>query len=146
MSAGGEIAIAILLAFGIGFAGGLRTFMPLAALRLPHRDWTTAVALACAVAELIGDKLPGVPSRLLPGPLVGRCVVGGYAGLVIGGKLGLDLSPAVLIGIAGAICGALSGASYRTWVAANHLPDLWFALAEDAAAVAIAFSIALAVA
>jgi uncharacterized membrane protein len=138
--------MAILLAFGIGFAAGLRTFMPVAALRFPYRDWTSVVALALAFAELVGDKLPRVPSRLSPGPFVGRCVVGAYAGLVVGGKLGLDNSPAALIGIIGAACGALSGAAYRKAVAKRRLPDLWFALVEDATAVAIAFSIALATA
>jgi len=138
--------MAIVLAFGIGFAAGLRTFMPVAALRFPYRDWTTAVSLVLAFAELIGDKLPRVPSRLSPGPFVGRCVVGAYAGLVVGGKLGLDFGPAALIGIAGAACGALSGAAYRKFVARLQLPDLWFALVEDAVAVAIAFSIALALA
>jgi len=135
--------MAIVLAFGIGFAAGLRTFMPVAALFFPRRDWWSVVALAVAFAELIGDKLPRVPSRLSPGPFVGRCVVGAYAGLVVGGKLGLDFAPAALIGIAGAACGALSGAAYRQRVALLRLPDLWFALVEDAVAVAIAFSIAL---
>jgi len=134
---------AIVLALGIGFAAGLRTFMPVAALRYAYRDWTTVVAFVVAFGELIGDKLPRVPSRLSPGPLVGRCVVGGYAALVIGGKLGLDVTVGVSIGIVGAACGALSGAGYRKWVAARRLPDLWFALVEDAVAVAIAFSIAL---
>jgi uncharacterized membrane protein len=135
--------MAILLALGIGFAAGLRTFMPVAALRFPHRDWTSVVALAVAFGEVIGDKLPRVPSRLSPGPFVGRCVVGAYAGLVVGGKLGLDAGTAALIGIAGAACGALSGAAYRRAVARAGLPDLWFALVEDAVAVAIAFSTAL---
>ncbi len=135
--------MAIVLAFGIGFAAGLRTFMPVAALRFPYRDWTTVVAFVVALGELVGDKLPRVPSRLSPGPFVGRCVVGAYAGLVVGGKLGLDFAPAALIGIAGAAAGALSGASYRKAVARARLPDLWFALVEDAVAVAIAFSIAL---
>jgi uncharacterized membrane protein len=137
--------MAILLAFGIGFAAGLRTFMPVAALRFRDRDWTTVVAFVIAFGELIGDKLPRVPSRLSPGPFVGRCVVGGYAGLVVGGKLGLDFAPAVLIGLLGAAAGALSGASYRARVAAARLPDRWFALVEDAVAIAIAFSIALSV-
>jgi uncharacterized membrane protein len=135
--------MALVLAFGIAFAAGLRTFMPLAALRFPYRDWTSIVALGLAFAELVGDKLPRVPSRLSPGPLVGRCVVGAYASLVVGGKLGLDFGPAVLIGIVGAACGALAGASYRKRVAMLRLPDRWFALVEDAVAVAIAFSIAL---
>jgi uncharacterized membrane protein len=138
--------MAILLALGIGFAGGLRTFMPVAALRFPYRDWTSVLALVVELGEVIGDKLPRVPSRLSPGPLVGRCVVGGYGGLVVGGKLGLDVAAAVLIGIAGAVFGALSGAAYRRGVARVRLPDLWFALIEDAVAAAIAFSIALAIA
>jgi len=134
---------AIVLALGIGFAAGLRTFTPVAALFCAYRNWETVVAFIIALGELIGDKLPRVPSRLSPGPLVGRCVVGGYAGLVIGGKLGLDLTLGASIGILGAVCGALGGAAYRKWIAARRWPDLWFALIEDAIAIGIAFSIAL---
>ena len=137
---------ALVFAFGIGFAAGLRTFMPIAALRFLYRDWTTVVAFAFALGELVADKLPKIPSRLSPGPFVLRCVFGGYAGIVVGGKLGLGLTPAALIGILGAACGALAGAGYRKWVASVRLPDLWFALVEDAIAAALAFSIALSVA
>jgi len=135
--------MAIVLALGIGFAAGLRTFVPVAALCFGYRDWRTVAAFVVAFGELIGDKLPVVPSRLSPGPLVGRCVVGAYGGLVVGGKLGLDVALAALIGIAGAVVGALSGAAYRRGIARLRLPDRWFALIEDAVAIAIAFSIAL---
>src|SRR5688572_3048565 len=35
-----------------------------------------------ALGEMIADKLPGIPDRIEPGPLVGRAFFGGAAGAV----------------------------------------------------------------
>ena len=136
---------AVVLAFGIAFTAGLRVVTPIAAVLFPRGGWPMAVSLLAALGEIVADKLPRTGSRLAPIPLVARCAAGGAVAVVVGGKLGLDITPAALIGILGAVCGAFAGAGYRKWVAALHLPDLWFALVEDAVAVAIAFWIALSV-
>ena len=94
----------------------------------------------CLVGELIGDKLPFMPSRKLPGPFVARLVSGGICGLALGYAGG------------GALVGALGGHrrrhhrhaggyAFRARLAAAFKRDFPAALIEDAIALAAAFSI-----
>lgn len=96
-----------------------------------------AVFVAAGLGELVGDKLPATPSRVAPGPLVGRVVSGAVAGVAMGGT-GRGGRP-----VAGAVAGAL-GALVGSWAFAGArkalvektgLPDVVVALAEDAVAV-----------
>lgn len=134
----------VVIALAIGFAAGLRTFMPLAALRFPKHDWTTVVFALAAIGELVGDKLPSTPSRTKWYALIGRLIVGGYAGGVVASALSASFGVGVLLGIIGAVVGTYAGYAWRTTVRERAgAPDMVFALIEDAASIAIAFSIAL---
>jgi uncharacterized membrane protein len=106
---------------------------PHASLRLLSSPLTAKVASVLAIGEAVADKLPFVPSRILPGPLVTRAVTGGISGAaVVSSKRGSALLGAI-IGAATAV-----GASYAAYKLRKeagrrlHLPDSVVALAEDA--------------
>lgn len=96
---------------------------------------TVAIVTVLAVAELIADLLPGVPTRTGAAPFTGRIVTGASAAAVIGIAWGYPWS-ALGAGIVGAVLGTLGGYEARTrLVAANDDHDLPVALLEDAVAV-----------
>ena len=84
------------LAFGIGIVAGLRSLTaPAVAAWGAHLGWlnlhdsplafigsTTAVAIfsLLAISELVADKLPMIPTRTAPAPLMTRVVTGGLCG------------------------------------------------------------------
>ena len=137
--------LALLIAFALGFTGGLRTFVPLFAVRLPHRDWTTLVAGLLLLGELIADKVPNVPARTSLGPLFGRAVVSGYAAWAVTVPLGLAPAIAVLLAVCGSLAGAFIGYDWRVRRApALRIPDIAAALAEDVVAVGGALWLVLA--
>jgi uncharacterized membrane protein len=117
------------IAFGFGFVAGLRTMIALAGVAFERRAFVyAAFASVAAVAELIADKLPKTPSRLIPRMLLFRCIVGAVCGyLVMGGVW------SVILGIAGALAGSYAGAAYR-----RAFTSLSAALVEDAAAIGVA--------
>lgn len=136
---------AILIALGLGFTAGLRTFTPFAAVRYPYHNWTSIVAIVLAIGELIADKLPSIPARTTPGPLIFRILVGGYCAWAISSRLGTPGALAILLGAAGAIAGTYGGYFWRTKTApAIKLPPMAAALIEDAVAVVGAFWMVLA--
>jgi uncharacterized membrane protein len=117
----------------VGLSAGARTFMPVGVLVLRGRA-PRALLLATA-AELVGDKLPFAPSRLDPGALVGRAVSGAVCATALGGG-----RRGVLLGAGGALAGAWAGARARAALSGGGArSDLPGALAEDAAAVALAW-------
>lgn len=86
----------------LGALAGIRSLLPQAVvsralqdgqvLRLPPAfrklaSKPVAQALAgAALLELAGDKMPGMPHRISPLPLLGRTLSGGVAGFVIGSQ------------------------------------------------------------
>lgn len=144
MTAGETLLRAALL----GAAAGMRSMTPPALLtrrlagRPPNPDAGRAegllaaplaapVATAAMMGEIIADKLPGIPSRLDAGPLLGRVAVGVLCGTI----LATEREERVGAGIAGGI-GALAGAFAlyhlrRALTRDTGLPDLPVALAED---------------
>jgi uncharacterized membrane protein len=124
------------LAF-IGWAVWLRrvnvTSTPMAFMGFRY---TRILLTVLALGELIGDKLPSVPSRKTPVPFFGRIICGGIVGATIGAPLH-SLPIFALIGATGAIAGTLGGASLRSKLAALFGKDLPAALAEDLLALAI---------
>jgi uncharacterized membrane protein len=114
----------------LGFAAGLRTFTPLAALavrgRLGGGQVVRRGALLVAASEWIGDKSSRVPARTSPGPLIGRAVSGAVVGTVVGGRRG------GVVGALGAIAGSYAGCYGRAALGrATGKPDALFAIAED---------------
>jgi len=136
--------MAFLLALAIGFAGGLRSMMPLAAVRFPKHDWTTVLFALLALGELAGDKLPSAPARTACYAVAFRVLTGGFGGGVVFSALGGSVAIGALTGAAGAIIGTYGGYAWRTRVRERlGGPDVVYALIEDVVSIALAFGVAL---
>jgi uncharacterized membrane protein len=135
-------------------ASGARTMTGLAAtarrvtavgsttpLREPAR-WLSMPRVATGIAglaamELVADKLPGIPKRTDPGPLVGRIVAGGLIGAAIAAVAGTDRTRGALVGAGAAFAGAHLGFQLRRELS-EWLPAGLAAVVEDAAVGAVA--------
>ena len=143
-------------ALGIGFVTGLRCFTGVAAVSwAAHLGWldlqgppfsyvTTLVGLAVvtvlAVGEYFADQWPKTPSRVSPGPLIGRVVCGGYSGAALAAAADLRPHLGILVGIVGALIGAFTGYHVRGWlVQEKKVSDLLVGLAEDAFCIGLAW-------
>ncbi|MBJ7602129.1 MAG: hypothetical protein JF888_02880 [Candidatus Dormibacteraeota bacterium] len=123
-------------AAALGAAGGLRTFLPLAALGArgaPRRPWLARGLGVLAGGELIGDKLPATPSRLAGPALAGRAVSAGLAGARLAGPTG-----AAVAVLASAVTAYGGYHARRRLTEITPLPDWAVALAEDSLALALA--------
>src|ERR1700757_538043 len=106
-------------AFLIGTASGLRALIGLAAvswavhfgiLPLDHTwlaflgyAFTPYILTLIAIGELVNDKLPKTPSRLIPPQFITRIVTSALCGIAIG------LSHGMIIGLVAGIIGAVAG-------------------------------------
>ena len=109
------------------------------ALAFLGRAPAVAVLTLGAVGELIADKLPWIPSRIMAGPLIFRFVAGAVCGSAL--FISSRHSPAVgmALGGVGAIAGAFGGYhARRALVLKAGVPDLVVALLEDAVAIGLA--------
>ena len=105
---------------------------------LMHPD-APRVLTAASALEHVADKLPFVPDRTTPGPLLGRMAAGALCGAVFARRSGESAAT-------GAVVGALAAAAAtfafyhlrRALTNEGGLPDLPVALAEDVGAVLIA--------
>jgi uncharacterized membrane protein len=136
----------------LGVATGLRSMSPLAVLalasprqsgdhllRIVTRPPVPAVLGAAAGAELIADKLPGMPSRLAPPGLIARLVLGALVGGLAARIEGASPALGATCGLAGAGAGAWTGYTVRHQLGATtHLPDVLFAALEDAVTLTLA--------
>jgi len=93
-------SIVLCLAFAIGVIAGLRTFTaPAVVCWAAHLGWinlhgshlaflgsiiTVVILTLLAIFELVNDKLPKTPSRLVPPQFITRIVTSALCGLVIG--------------------------------------------------------------
>jgi uncharacterized membrane protein len=144
------------LALGIGFVAGLRTFTAPAAVSwaacygwldlqgTPLQfmgSWAAVAVLSfLALAEDVADKLPWVPSRTRPGPLIGRVLFGGLSGAAL--ALSMQHSPAAgaVLGGIGAVIGAFTGYKVRTRLVPRlGVRDFAVALPEDLIAILLAY-------
>jgi uncharacterized membrane protein len=99
------------------------------------------VLTVAAVGEMVADKLPGIPARISPGPLVGRMLSGALCGASIYTAEGKRAE-------VGAIAGGLSaiGSAYAFYYLRRRLgevegiPDAALGLVEDAIAISIGLS------
>jgi uncharacterized membrane protein len=89
-----------------------------------------------AIGELVNDKLPKTPSRLIPPQFITRIVTSALSGLAIG-LSGNGMISGLLAGIIGAVAGTLGGAKARSLLAKAFGRDLPAALLEDAVALGI---------
>lgn len=139
----------------LGFVAGLRSMTPLAWLSRTSKldpepanaaeemlDSPTAriVTSMLASGELVGDKLPMIPSRLKPGPLIGRLIIGGLVGMRICRRYHQSLVVGAIVGAASAGVGSFAGNYARTKLAENtRIPKFMLGLAEDGLAMGLAW-------
>lgn len=123
----------------LGLASGGRSSLGLAGPTLtagPARAASAAAALMVG-GELIADKLPATPSRLVPPALSLRMLSGAGGATALAHREQAVPTLAAAVGAAGAAAGSWSGAAWRGW-AANRMPDWQAALIEDTVAVLLA--------
>jgi uncharacterized membrane protein len=142
-------------AFFLGTASGLRALLGLTVVswathlgyvHLEH-TWLAFLGFAftpyilslMAIGELVNDKLPKTPSRLVPPQFITRIVTGSLCGIALGLSTGHAVA-ALIAGIAGSVVGTFGGARARALGAKLFGKDLPAALIEDAAAIGIAVS------
>jgi uncharacterized membrane protein len=129
----------VLRSFGIGAATGLRTMTgPAFAFADRSGNWNWLFR-AAAAGEYIVDKLPNTPPRTMPFGLAARAVAAGLSGAAVAGRD--DRLLGAVCGIAAALPTAFLGAAYRQASAKRNVPPLAAALAEDALAIALAWSV-----
>jgi uncharacterized membrane protein len=126
----------------LGTAAGMRSSLGFSAPKLVGRQTPTSTIRQVwsglpIAGELIVDKLPQTPSRLLPPGLIGRFTSGAFGAFLLARRQGAALPLPVLAGIAGAAAGAYGGAAWRRWADAKG-PDWPAAVAEDALALTLA--------
>ena len=141
------------LALGIGIVAGLRSLTAPAVVAWgAHLSWlnlhgsplafigsTAAVAIlsVLAIGELIADKLPMIPKRTAPAPLMARVVTGGLCGACLCAAVGNSLIAGTLLGGIGGIVGAFLGYGIRRRLD-FHIKDLVVAICEDVVAIGLA--------
>ena len=143
----------IINAFLIGTVSGLRALIGLAAvswaarfgiLPLDHTwlallgyAFTPYILTLMAIGELVNDKLPKTPSRLIPPQFIIRIVTGALCSVAIGlSRNGMLIG--LTAGIIGTVAGTFGGAKVRSLLAKTFGRDLPAALLEDAIALGIA--------
>ncbi|MBO1752557.1 hypothetical protein J4G33_12160 [Actinotalea sp. BY-33] len=97
------------------------------------------------LGELVGDKMPGIPSRTDAPVLGARVASGALGGLGLALSEGRSAAKAVLASVAGAAgawAGSYAGVEWRRWAAEEGpewlQPDLRAGLVEDAVVLATA--------
>jgi len=141
------------LTLGIGIVAGLRSLTAPAVVAWgAYLSWlnlhgsplafmgsTTAVAVfsVLAIGELIADKLPMIPKRTAPAPLIGRFFTGGLCGACLCAAAGKSLLAGALLGGIGGVIGAFLGYGIRRRLDL-HIKDLVVAVCEDTIAIGLA--------
>lgn len=142
----------------LGAATGIRSQLPLALLAQAaargdvgedesspawlRNPRTARLLVLSAVGESIGDKLPFVPARSAPGPLLGRVAFGGLVGWIAMRAEGEDALPGAAVGAAvGAAAGGLLAVAATkvraSIVERTGLPDIVWGAAEDVVTLAV---------
>jgi uncharacterized membrane protein len=141
------------LAFGIGIVAGLRSLTAPAVVACgAHLNWlnlhgsplafmgsTTAVVIfsVLAIGELVADKLPTIPRRTAPAPLMARVITGGLCGGCLYVAAAKSLVVGTLLAGIGAVVGAFLGYGIRRRLDLR-INDLVAAVCEDVVAVGLA--------
>ena len=141
-----RIPSALLGSVLLGAASGLRAQIGLAILvarqdpSLPpflQRPWTRRLLVAGAAGELVIDKLPSIPSRLVPPGIASRLALGALAASLLARTRRAPWLPAAVVGASSAAVAAKLGHDARARLA-RTAPDPAVAVIEDALAVGLA--------
>lgn len=101
-------------------------------LRLLQDKRTVLLTTTLAIGELLADKLPFIPNRTDPGPLLGRAASGALVGAALAQHNGRAVFPLALLGSGGAILSAFTFFNLRhKAVVQLHVPDPLLGVAED---------------
>lgn len=98
---------------------------------------TAAWLKLAAAGELLGDKLPMTPARVLPGPLAGRALSGALCGAVLYAAAGRRQLAGAALGGAAALAGAFGMYHLRRAMGERGVSDLLLAGLEDALAISL---------
>jgi uncharacterized membrane protein len=145
----------IALAFGAGFAAGLRSLTPPAVVAwAAHLGWlnlnnsplafmgsiiTVVIFSILALFELFVDLQPSTPKRTAPVPLGARILMGGLCGACICAASNQSLIIGAILGAIGGVIGACAGYQIRRkLVSALNIKDIFIALLEDLVAIGLA--------
>jgi uncharacterized membrane protein len=110
-----------------------------AVAELLSRSSARSLLQIAAVGEMVADKLPLVPNRIEPGPLLGRAFLGGIAGGILAHQYGESGPLGAIFGAAAAVLSAYAGFhGRRALTHSTGLPDAAVALCEDVVAISIA--------
>lgn len=91
-----------------------------------------------SAGEILADKLPGIPARTQPGPLLGRALFGALAGAAVCAEERESLAAGAIVGAVGAVVATFGAYHLRQWLDNRvGLPDPVVAVAEDAFAVTL---------
>ncbi|MDP9018733.1 MAG: hypothetical protein M3N19_10475 [Candidatus Eremiobacteraeota bacterium] len=132
-----------LIALGLGFVSGLRTFTSIAALLLVRGGTWGIVACIAALGEYVIDLMPWVPSRTAMPSIIVRSLSGAFVGYLFATMHGASGLIGGVGGVIGAIAGTFGGHSVRLW-AIDRIGAIPAGLAEDLIAIGIAISLVLA--
>jgi uncharacterized membrane protein len=127
---------ALLLALGLGFVSGLRTFTPVAAVLLVRGGIWGIVLTIVAVGEYVWDVLPNTPSRTQAMGLSARVVSGAFVGWMIAAMQDGSGMFGAIAGIAGAVIGTYAGHAARLAMIAR-IGGYPAALVEDLIAIGL---------
>ncbi len=132
----------------LGVVTGMRSLLGLAMLAWlggPDLGWLTKLWVRvllglAAAAELVNDKLPRTPSRLIPPQFIGRLVLGGVCGALLMQRAHATVWMGVALGALSAAGGAVVGAKVRGFLGRKTgLPDPVFGTLEDVVAIALGY-------
>lgn len=89
------------------------------------------VAGLVLLGELVADKLPSTPSRLMPPALVLRAATGTVSAWALAQRHRAPAGVPAALGGLGALAGSVAGMRWRRAAVSRGLPDLPAALLED---------------
>ena len=88
--------------------------------------------LVMEIGELIADKLPVVPSRTSPLPVLGRAAIGAFVGAALFASRGRRTATGGVLGAVSALTGAYAGERLRMQITQDlGVPNVVAGLLED---------------
>jgi uncharacterized membrane protein len=152
MSLGADTPPVLVTAFGLGLVAGFRSLVTLAVVAwtvglrwitlegsvmnfMGGLAWRWGCTIA-GVAEIVGDKMPWMPSRKMPPSFLFRIAVGAISGAAMCAARHQSPWGGVVAGMLGAVVGTICGAEARAMLdKALNVPDQVVAVGEDLVAI-----------